>query len=75
MARVKVKVPELMGATQVAELLGVKTGNLYKIKGLPQPIPAPPAPTVGGKLWLGDEVREFAAQRTAENQRAAPIAA
>lgn len=55
--------PNMIGPTQVAKIVGVRQSNLAKVVGLPLPIPVPPAPAVGGRLWLEDEVRHFAKAR------------
>lgn len=60
-------VPELWGTTQVAKHLKVRMSNLDKQVGLPPPLPRPPAPLVGGRLWLADEVREYARRRRERN--------
>lgn len=53
------KVPELMGATEVAAELGVAQSNLPKISGLP-----PHATTLGrGRIWRADVIRTFAEER------------
>lgn len=58
--RLNAKVPELMGATEVASELGVKRQNLNKVVGLPDPVPQELA---RGMVWRADLVREFAAER------------
>jgi hypothetical protein len=49
-------IPELWGATEIAHYLGIERPNLYKIKGLPEPV----AQLERGRLWLADEIREWA---------------
>ena len=54
------RVPEMMGATEVAKELGVSRANLRKVAGLPEP-------AINylsrGELWRADVIREFAAKR------------
>ena len=52
-------IPELWGAAMVADYLGVKRQNLHRVKGLPEPLPRPPAPTIGHDIWLADDIVEF----------------
>jgi hypothetical protein len=59
MARANAEVPELMGATEVAQELGVKQTNMRKIPGLPEPCTV----LIRGALWRADVIREFAAER------------
>jgi hypothetical protein len=58
--RKNAQVPELMGLSEVAAELGIKTNNLAKIVGLPEPIPQE---LERGRLWRADVIREFAAER------------
>jgi hypothetical protein len=54
-----VKKTEMMGAAEVAEVLGVSQTNIRRIPGLP-----PPAQKIkAGSLWRADEIRAFALQR------------
>lgn len=69
-SRVIAKMPELMGPTEVAQALNVAPPNIDKIKDLPQPIPRPPAPMIGSRLWLADEIWEFAPIYNARRPRA-----
>ena len=49
-------VREVWGVSDVAEYLGVSWQNLYGRKGMPEPVQEPNR----GKLWLADEIREWA---------------
>jgi len=51
--------PELWGARQTAEYLGVRMSNLYKVSGLPEPA----IELERGRLWRADEIRKFAKTR------------
>lgn len=51
--------PELMGAIEAAEALGVRQVNLRTLKGLPEPYGRVRAST----LWRADEIRAFAEER------------
>lgn len=46
------------GATQAADYLGVRHSNLYKMKGLPEPVREHPS-----KRWLADDIRRYAESR------------
>jgi hypothetical protein len=59
MALADVAVPELMGVTEVCEELGTKSSNLDKIAGLPEPLQR----LAGGRVWVADEIRQFARER------------
>ena len=61
------KTPEMMGATEVAEALGVGQTNLRRIPGLPAPVQKIKA----GSLWRADEIREFARQREQADRKTA----
>jgi hypothetical protein len=50
-------VPELMGASEAAETIGVYVQNLTTLAGMPEPV----ATLRATRIWLADEVREFAA--------------
>jgi hypothetical protein len=63
---VEQQVPELMGVSEAAECLGVATGNLSKVRGLPAPVVALRA----GKFYLASEIRALA-----EEQRQAAVTA
>lgn len=58
--------PELMGSSQVAAELGIATGNLDKVKELPEPLYSPESggPS-GGRLFDADAIRALAARRRA----------
>lgn len=61
-AGVKVKpgLPELWAVTEVAEALGLAAyQNVYQLVGLPKPV----IQLNRGKLWLADDIREFAKKR------------
>lgn len=52
------RLPELMGAAEVAECLDIKSQNVRgpnKPAGLPEPV----AHVRATPLWLADEIREF----------------
>ena len=55
--------PEMMGATEAAQTLGVRQTNLRIVKGLPEPYQV----IAGGTLYRASEIRELAYQR--EQQR------
>lgn len=57
--RLNRNVPELMGATEVAEVLGVNQQNLNKVARLP----ASCADLMRGRVWRADLIHEFAARR------------
>ena len=59
-------IPDMWGPTEVAAHLGVRQSNLASQVGLPAPIPRPPAPRIGGRLWIADEIREYARERGAQ---------
>lgn len=52
--------PELLGAVEAAETLGVDQTNLRKLAGLPAPYDKVRATT----LWRAEEVRKLAELRT-----------
>lgn len=63
--------PELMGVKQAAAELGVATGNLGKVAGLPDPLYAPDHPNprrriAAGKLYAAEAIRELAARRRSD---------
>jgi hypothetical protein len=51
--------PPLYGTKEASEALGVSTGNLYQLAGLPQPA----AQLACGKIWLASEIEAFAKAR------------
>ena len=53
------KIPELFGRKETADALGCSTANLDRQVGVPEPI----AEVSSTRLWLADEIREFAAER------------
>lgn len=62
--------PELWGATQAAEVLGVATGNLGKVAGMPEPLYSPDhedprrrTSKGAGKLYAAEAIRALAARR------------
>lgn len=57
-------VPELMGAAEVADELGVAGSNLARVPNLPSPVVTY---LRRGNLWLAAEVRAFAADRRKRN--------
>jgi hypothetical protein len=52
----KLREPEVLGAAEAAEALGVRQVNLRTLKGLPEPYGKIKATT----LWRAEEVRAFA---------------
>jgi hypothetical protein len=64
--------PELVGASDAAEILGVRQPNLRTLSGLPEPYDKIRATT----LWRKDEMQAFAdARRAAREEREAREAA
>lgn len=61
-----VVIPPLWGVTEVAAALGVTTSNLDRVSGLP---PARVEYLLGGRLWLREEIEEFAAERRRERDK------
>ncbi len=57
--QVKAGLPELWGATEVGEHLGIAYQNLYRLSGYGLPEPA--VVLNRGRLWLADDVKSFAA--------------
>lgn len=62
--------PELMGMAEAAQTVGTTTSNLDKIAGLPEPEYGPDHPNpkrrlMAGRLWLAEDIREFARERNA----------
>lgn len=55
----ELKRPELWGAAEVAAHLGVRASNVYKMRGLPEPVVV----LQRGKLWSAYEIRAFAERR------------
>lgn len=62
---------ELVGFSQAADILGVATGNLGKVAGLPAPLydPRTGGPS-GGRLYDAAEIRALAARRRAARDAA-----
>ncbi len=61
--REMLELPELWGASEVAEYLGIAWQNLYKRPGLP----APAYPNLNrGRLWLASDIREYRRQHDAK---------
>jgi hypothetical protein len=58
--------PELWGAAECCECLGVLGQNLRTLAGLPEPYDKIRAST----LWRADEIREFAQERNLRRQPA-----
>mgnify|MGYP000989548078 CR=1 FL=1 len=50
------RMPELMGSAEACELLGVKSGNLRQLSGLPDPV----ADLKATSVWLGSSLRAYA---------------
>jgi hypothetical protein len=57
--------PELMGAAEAADELGVRQQNLRTVAGLPAPYGRVRATT----LWRADEIRRLAKRRGARTDR------
>lgn len=53
--------PELMGAYEACQLLGVQSGNLRKTAGLPEPVQE----LRMGSIWRAEDIRRFASERAA----------
>ncbi len=53
---------DLMGSKEVCEALGVKSGNLRKVKGLPAPLQE----LASGPVWEAEGIRRLARQRQEE---------
>lgn len=51
--------PELVGAAECCEILGVRSSNLRKVAGLPDPVQVVKA----SPLWLKSEIDALAALR------------
>lgn len=66
-----VVIPPLWGVTEVAQELGVTTSNLDRVSGLP---PVRVDYLKGGRLWLREEIEEFASERRRERDREASAA-
>jgi hypothetical protein len=54
-------VPELLGSKQVAERLGTQPSNLGAFPGLPEAV----VQMDRGRLWLAEDVEEYAREREA----------
>lgn len=52
-------VPELMGAAEVADHLGIKRQNVNRQAGLPAPVQQLRAT----RVWIADEIRAYALER------------
>jgi hypothetical protein len=62
---------DIAGAKEACDILEVASGNLYRLKGLPEPVViskdiAPSGQLAAGKIWHGWRLREFRAQRDRE---------
>lgn len=53
---------ELMGAAEAAEELGVRSPNLRKVQGLPEPF----GRVRSGPFWIADDIRALKARRQRE---------
>ena len=51
--------PELMGAAEVANELGIDVSNVGRIQGMPEP----KAQLRATKVWSAEEIRDFARRR------------
>lgn len=58
--RLNARVPELMGLSEVAKELDIKTNNIAKIAGLPAAVDQD---LERGRLWRADVIRAFAQDR------------
>jgi hypothetical protein len=58
----KPRIPELMGAREACEALGVKSANLGKVRDLPKPVQVLAATTV----WRATDIRALARKRERE---------
>ena len=56
--------PEIAGWSEAAAILGVATGNLERVAGLPPPI----AHLKSGKVWLAEPLRQLAKERKARKK-------
>jgi hypothetical protein len=56
---------ELMGASEVAEELGVRMSNLQHQRDLPRPV----ARLARGDIWLASDIREFRHDRAERRVR------
>lgn len=65
MKRRKPRVPELMGAAEACDALGVKSGNLGKVKGLPKPVQTLRATAV----WRASDIRALVRARARDVAR------
>lgn len=61
------RMPELMGGYEACQELGVASGNLRQLAGLPEPV----AQLKQGPIWLASSIRAFAEVR--EERRAARV--
>lgn len=66
----RTRVPELMGAAEACDALGVRSANLGKVRDLPKPV----AVLAMGSVWRATDIRALvrkrereAAKREAEN--------
>lgn len=50
---------ELVGAAEACEILGVRSSNLRKIAGLPEPVQT----LRSGPLWIAADIRALAERR------------
>jgi hypothetical protein len=70
-ARKNESVPELLGAKEVADELGVRVSNLERVVGLPAEV----GDLACGRIWRADVIRPFADERrerrAAEKRQAA----
>jgi hypothetical protein len=57
--KLNAKVPELMGATEVAKVLGVNQQNLNKVARLPEHVTT----LSRGRVWRADVIHAFARKR------------
>lgn len=49
------RIPKLMGATEVADYLGIATSNIDAQVGMPKPVQV----LACGRIWLAEDIRIF----------------
>jgi predicted DNA-binding transcriptional regulator AlpA len=63
------RMPRLVGAHEIRELLGVSRQRVHQLTRRSQ-FPAPVADLAQGKVWLRDDIDAWIAQRGRRNTRA-----
>lgn len=56
--------PELMGAKEVCDFLGVASGNLRRNSGKTRGLPEPRQQLAATAVWIADEIRAFQVRQT-----------